>query len=271
MEPGGILDGLRLASTAGIVELSTLEEDLLGEQLCGERELELAEDDERSIGEAIAAQLEQVDLVITTGRSATGSGLVDRLRGIGTARIDGIHRLRLADLNSRCHDATAAEARANPLGACRAHTSDVLSEPHSHPQDRSWTLILHAERSIHPERLLEHIERLGVGRARSRGIFHVPNRPDSACLWDGAGGQLCIADLGEWDECAPGRTQQTRLCFVGAGTFDEGAALRENLSNAFADVLTRPQEISDGGLAWLGCVDVLAPWLGDRAPTSSQA
>jgi G3E family GTPase len=74
----------------------------------------------------------------------------------------------------------------------------------AHAGDRSWTLELHTPRPLHPERLLERIEELGAGRLRARGVFWVPNRPDSACLWDGAGGQLAVGDLGPWHAVADG-------------------------------------------------------------------
>jgi G3E family GTPase len=260
--PGGTLARCRLATTFAVADLDTLEDDLLGAELCGERGLELAEDDERSVGEALAAQLEQVDLVVTTGTCATGSGLVDRLRGPGTRRLDGLHGLRAADLAAGRHDAVAAERRAHPLSAPGAMTA----RPEVRAADRSWTLVLTAARPLHPERLLDRVEDLGTGPVRARGVFRVANRPDSACLWDGAGGQTCLADLGTWDQVAAGAEPTTRLCVIGAGDPADADRLRRGIVTAFDAVVTTPQEIADGGLAWLGAHDVLAPWLGDRTP-----
>ncbi len=95
------------------------EHDLLDDDLVSERGVGLTEDDQRAVGEVLAAQLEHADLVVTTGdpvAATTGSGLVDRLRGVGTRRIDGLHALAAADLAGRTHDAGAGERRAHPLG-----------------------------------------------------------------------------------------------------------------------------------------------------------
>jgi hypothetical protein len=62
-EPDGELAHLRLASTVAVVDLDALPTDLLGDDLVDERGIALTEDDERPVGEALAAQLEQVDLV----------------------------------------------------------------------------------------------------------------------------------------------------------------------------------------------------------------
>ncbi len=263
--PDGALAGCRLATTVAVTDLDAVEADLLGDTLCGERGLELADDDERPIGEASAAQLEQADLVVTTGASATGSGLVDRLRGVGTRRIDGLHGLNAHDLAAGRHDRAAAERRAHPLGARGGEGVGGAGPRVGRLGDRSWTLVLESPRPFAPERLLRNVEGLGTGPIRARGIFRVANRPDSACLWDSAGGQTCIADLGPWDLAAAGAAPQTRICIVGAGDEKEARALRERIVEAFFDALVTEVEAADGGLQWLGRADVLSPWLGDRS------
>jgi G3E family GTPase len=258
--PGGMLAGSRLATTLAITDLDTLEDDLLDDTLCSERGLELADDDGRSLGEALAAQLEQVDLVVTTGESPTGRGLVDRLRGAATRRLDGMHALGAAD----GHDAVVAERRAHPLAARGARATDATPSSTHPAHDRSWTLVLQSARPFHPDRLLERIEDLGTGPVRARGVFRVVNRPDSACLWDSAGGQTCIADLGTWDQIASGATPRTRICVVGAGDRKDAETLRRRITAAFDAAVATLDEVSDGGLAWLGAPDALEPWLGDR-------
>ncbi|GMA24153.1 cobalamin biosynthesis protein CobW [Luteimicrobium album] len=249
---GGELRRARLASVACVAEAARLEHDLLDDDTLEERSLALHADDDRSLGEAIAAQLEHADLVVLAepvGEDATraevrGSQLVDHLRGPGTARIDGLTHLTSSTLASLRHDARAAEHRSDPLHAhVRPGQGDV------------WSLELASDRPFHPERLVEQIEQLGAGRIRGRGVFWVPNRPDTVCVWDGAGGQLHVGTNGRWGR----RARRTRLVLTGVG--DE----RPALAQAFDDVLATPAEAADGGLAWLGRDDVLAPWLGDRA------
>jgi G3E family GTPase len=271
--PDDVLAGLRLATVVAIADVDTLEHDLLEDDLVDERGIALTADDQRAVGEVLAAQLEHADLVVTTGdvaASATGSGLVDRLRGAGTRRLDGLHALDAADLARGHHDAAAGERRAHPLRARGAgRPADVVR----HAGDRSWTLELRSSRPFDPERLLRRIEDLGTGRLRSRGVFHVANRPDSLCAWDGAGGQLCIGELGTWDDATTAEREavrpHTRIVVVGSTAPGRGQQpdddARDLLLAAFRDVLATPDELADGGLRWLGRDDVLAPWLGARS------
>lgn len=298
--PGGVLDGLRLATVLTVVDLAAVETDLLDDDLLAERGLALTPTDHRSVGEVLAAQVEHADLVVTTGAppapdlaaspataatlgspgssvppstpddatsprghaavhaawdrrrasARTGSGLVDRLRADASTRVDGLERLRFADLSAASHDATVAERRAHPLGVRAAVGQDDATG--------TWTLELASDLPFDPERLLHQVRRLGTGRLRSRGVFWVPNRPDSMCAWDGAGGQLSIGAVGTWDDTAP----RTRLVVTGAA---DSADDRAGLVAAFDEILATREEVADGGLRWLGREDVLAPWLGERS------
>ncbi|GAA4689127.1 GTPase, G3E family [Promicromonospora umidemergens] len=253
-EPGGALDHTRVATSFTIVDVDTLHQDLFGDDTLVERGLELTADDERSVGEALAAQIEQADLVVVCGSeqlSATTSGLLDRLRGAGTRRVDGLHALSAADLAAATHSPAHAERRAHPLGA------RVVKGPGSSPDDRSWTLELRSSLPFHPERLLDHIEELSTGGLRARGVFHVADRPGLACLWDGAGGQLAVADLGPWSEVCAGTKPHTRIVVVGV------ADDRQRLREAFHAALCTPEEVA-AGVEWLWREDHLAPWLGAR-------
>jgi G3E family GTPase len=276
--PGGALAHTRVATSFAVVDVDTLQQDLFGDDTLVERGLELTADDERSVGEALAAQIEQADLVVTSSSlaeapavegsslvatpSATTSGLLDRLRGAGTRRVDGLHALTAADLSSATHSPARAERRAHPLGA------PVISGAGAVPEDRSWTLELRSPLPFHPERLLDQIEELSAGGLRARGVFHVADRPGLACLWDGAGGQLAVADLGPWSEVCAGTAPHTRIVVVGvADDRGSGAGLhddRQRLREAFHAALCTPQELADG-VEWLWREDHLAPWLGARS------
>jgi G3E family GTPase len=279
-EPGGVLDHTRVATSLTVVDIDTLQQDLFGDETLAERGLELTDDDERSVGEALAAQIEQADLVVTSSTSAapsspvepvetpsaetwsaTSSGLLDRLRGAGTRRVDGLHALSASDLAAATHSPARAERRAHPLGAV------VISGPGGVPGDRSWTLELRSSLPFHPERLLDQIEELSAGGLRARGVFHVADRPGLACLWDGAGGQLAFGDLGPWSEVCAGTVPHTRIVVVGVaddrGT-DTAQDDRRRLLEAFQVALCTPDELA-AGVEWLWREDHLAPWLGARS------
>lgn len=265
--PGRALAHTRVATSFAVIGADTLQQDLFGDDTLLERGLELTAEDERSVGEALAAQIEQADLVVTsagpveTSLSATTSGLLDRLRGAGTRRVDGLHALSAAELAAARHSPERAERRAHPFGAV------AMTGPDGVPGDRSWTLELRSPLPFHPERLLERIEDLSSGGLRARGVFHVADRPGLACLWDGAGGQLAVADLGPWSEVCAGTAPHTRIVVVGVaddrgtgGVHDERQQLRE----AFRAALCTPEELADG-VGWLWREDHLAPWLGARS------
>ncbi|QJW34947.1 GTP-binding protein [Cellulosimicrobium protaetiae] len=265
--PGNELQRLRLATAVCVVDLDTLEHDLLDDDGVDGRGVGLTEDDQRAVGEVLAAQLEHADLVVTTGEPSdapTGSTLVDRVRGTDSLRLDGLHALTAGHLARRTHDPVAGERRAHPLGV-----RGPLRHRLRVPGDRSWTIELRSSRPFDPERLLRRIEDLGTGRVRARGVFHVANRPDSLCAWDGAGGQLCIGTLGTWqdatDDIGLPVEPRTRIVVVGATDTDGDDDERGRILAAFRDVLATPDELADGGLRWLGRTDVLAPWLGARS------
>lgn len=252
MEPGGACETLRLAAVCAVVDLDTAEDDLLGIDSLAERDLALADDDERSVAEALAAQLAHADVVVTCGgrlatttpdtRELRARELVDHLRAADSWCLDGVHELSVERLVAVHHDPCAGEQRCDPRHV------------HVRPSEgQVWTIELVSRRPLHPERLLARIEELGTGPVRSRGVFWLPTRPDSMCHWDGAGGQLYIREGGTWDE----REALTRLVFTGVDPWE-----RERIQRVFHDVLAREDEVADGGLAWLGSEDVLAPWLG---------
>jgi G3E family GTPase len=251
---GGGLRGIRLASVLSAVDRETFEDDLLGDDLLDERDLGLTDDDERSVGEAVAAQVGHADVVLVAGEDRAGargdlvaSDLIDHVRATGSRRLDGLHALDVDELFRGEHDVDAAERRLDPR-----HASAVPDAPTEHGV---WTLELHSDRPLHPERLVSQVARLGQGRLRSRGHFWVPSRPDSVCLWDGAGGQLSLGALGRWD----GATPQTHLVVTGVDD------VRDELRAAFDEILLTPQELQAGLHRWLGRADVLEPWLGERS------
>ncbi len=251
MRAGEPLAGLRLADTVTTVDLAAFEHDLLGDDLLDERGLALTDDDRRSVGEAVAAQVAHADVVLVTGDTHThpiASDLLDHVRAADARRVDGRLGVRLVDLVAHEHRPVVAERRLDP-----AFVAPVPGAPTQHGV---WTIDLHTDRPLHPERLLHDVQRLGSPPVRARGRFFVPSRPDTLCVWDGAGGQLSIGAAGPWGR----RTPDTRLVITGTG--DEAPALRE----AFADLVLSDAETTRGWGAWLGRPDVLAPWLGERSP-----
>lgn len=241
-------DRWHLAAAVTAVDLGDVQEDLLGDDTLGERGLQWAAGDARSVGEALAAQIEYADTLVLEGDpSGPGGELVEHLRAPEQRCVTGIYELAAAELLGRTLD--------HQLGLRRRDARYV--EPYGGPVEHgTWTLDLSSERPFHPDRLLENIEQLGSGRLRGRGHFWVPDRPDSICQWDGAGGQVSIGAV--W--LAGRDLPTTRLVVTGIDPGD-----RDRVREAFGRSLLTEQEWAAGLEPWFGVEDLLVPWLGARS------
>ncbi|WP_162450914.1 GTP-binding protein [Phytoactinopolyspora mesophila] len=239
---------LRIASVVTVADLTTLEDDLLGDDLLADRGYELAPGDDRAVAEALAHQIEYADVIITPDRNARGHDLLDHIRSRESQHWSGLHGINGTWLFGQHHDPMRSALRNDPRNI---EPALVASEPGG----PTWTLDLHSSRPFHPARLMASIERLASGRIRSRGRFWLPTRPDALCIWDGAGGQLAIGDGGTWVGTKP----STRLVITGTGNE------RSRLRNAFTDILLTPAEMSSGLSRWAGIDDGFDPWLGGQA------
>ncbi|MGY5765834.1 GTP-binding protein [Brachybacterium sp. DNPG3] len=243
----------RTARTVAVLSAATALHDLLGDDTLAERRLEVAPEDSRSVGEALAAQIEYADLLVVAG--ADGSG------GEGSeAGLELVEHLRADDqLLAPClHSLDASQVVDAPVG----HVAGLVRRdprsvrPHGGPSEHgTWTLDLASERPFHPQRLLENVEDLGAGRLRGRGRFWLPDRPDAICQWDGAGGQASIGSIAEAGRDLP----TTRIVVTGVDPADA-----PRVRDAFARCLLTEEEWAEGLAPWLGAEDVLAPWLGAR-------
>ncbi|MGP9844877.1 CobW family GTP-binding protein [Brachybacterium sp. 107] len=243
-------DRWHLAGAAAVLSSDSALDDLLGDATLAERGVQWADGDQRSVGEALAAQIEYSDLLVVDGDPRSeGAELLEHLRApdqilaagpheVGLDQVLGGHLDHLVGLRRR--DMRYVE----PYGGLTAHGT--------------WTLDLTSRRPFHPQRLLENIEDLGSGKLRSRGRFWVPDRPDSICQWDGAGGQVSVGAV--WK--AGLELPTTRLVVTGVDPAD-----RERVRGAFGRSLLTADEWSDGLAPWLGAEDHLAPWLGARDAT----
>ena len=236
--------GVRLAGLVTVVDLDTVVEDVFGDALLDDRRLALADDDRRSVGEALVTQLRHADLVTCHGAETlrgTGRSVVEHLRGSGSAAVTADDRVDL--FAARYHPAVS-EGRLDPLQVARAAVAD---------SDAVWSLDLHSPRPFHPERLMDVIETLGAADLCSRGRFALPGRPGAVYGWDGAGGQLSIGDT----ELRAAR-DSTRLVYTGIG--DHGR--REQLTRTFRRALLTDTEFRTVD-RFFGRDDGFDPWLGE--------
>lgn len=249
---GAELRGAHLSTVTALVDADRAREDLLGDDTLAERGLCWAAGDARSVGEALAAQIEYADIIVAAGeRGSPGAELVEHLRGADQLLVPELHDVSgELLLGGQEHDVTAAARRVDPRSV----------QPGGGPTEHgTWTLDLVSERPFHPERFLAHLELLGGGALRGRGRFWLPTRPHSICQWDGAGGQVSVGVIGEVRTELP----STRLVVTGIGDQD-----RHRVMRAFAASLLDDAEWQRGLLPWLGRDDGMSPWLGEHSAAS---
>ncbi len=151
-------DGVRVRATVAAVDAHRFEWDLLGNDLLAERDLAFTPEDRRSVGEALARQVESADVLALDGDlGRRASVLLDHLVG-GEPRRVGLLDLQPADVLDPATPFSwigrGDPARARPTGA--AADCGI------------WTVDLQSWRPFHPHRLREQLERLGTGPLRAR-------------------------------------------------------------------------------------------------------
>ncbi|MDE0572862.1 GTP-binding protein [Demequina sp. B12] len=236
----GLLPRAAYGTTIAAFDAETFAADATSDDWLEDRGWSLHEDDDRVVAEAVAPIVTSSDTIALVGDKPLDEhtlALADHLRGDGSrvvpCSLDDLPALALPATAGRTRDCLE---RANPFTPCRRT-----------PVDRAgvWTVRLTSTHGFHPERLREHVAHLAGSATRVRGHFWVTSRPDSACVWDSAAGQVYVGEHGTWGP----RTPRTEL--IVTGTSD----CRDTIADAFSRSLARPgEEPSD---------DVLADWLGE--------
>lgn len=221
-------------------------DDLLGDDLVGDRDLGTLTADRRGLGELLASLVEHADVVALFGRTPDSAlELVRHLARPGAIVTREWPQMPAAQLLSGVHDDHASEA----------WVAEVHRGPNREGEGHHvWSLELTASRPLHPDRLLAHLDVLGGGPFRTRGCFWLATRPETICAWDGAGGQLSVGVAGSWARSTP----LTRILITGLRDDDT----RDDLRDVFSRCLLTDDEMSERGPAWETDTDGLEPWLG---------
>lgn len=262
--------GFRVAGVVVGLEGESVRADLVGDDLLAERGLATSAADRRGIAEVVSSLIEYADVVTVFGEpDGLDLGLVDALARPGALVLTDWPGLHARDLLHGIHDHAASEAWVDEVrreAVTPSRTPGV------------WTLDLASPRPLHPGRLRAQIAALALGGHRSRGCFHLANRPGVVCGWAGAGDALSIGRVGEWGGEEPiTRIVVHGLVDEGQDAVDEGkgavdvdevvADRKLAIQRAFeAAVLTDdelrvgvPRESEEDGFeAWLGPIDTAA-------------
>lgn len=151
-------------------------------------------DDERTLAEALARQIEYAGALATAeGAGAAVPAAMAMLRQLRPAApIVGLGAGRLPQAARAGFDLSAAAARVDPA---------VAQLPVEAEQDGVSTLVWRERRPLHPVRLYNALEQLVPAAQRSRGRFWLANRPEVMLGWDSAGASLTVEDCGPWLAC----------------------------------------------------------------------
>lgn len=236
-----------VASVVATFEGAGLGDVLLGDELLADTDVPTLPSEDRGLAEVAVPILEYADLVVVRGdRDPVGHDAVRALARPGA--------LVLRDGSEI--DARILQQGVHHHGSTEAWVSDVRRGPVPTPQtEQVWTMELTADRPMHPRRLEQRFEDLGVGSHRARGCLWVATRPGDVIGWDGAGGQHRLGAVATWSAA----TGPMSRVFV-TGRHDDDR--RRSIRRAFRDCLLNDTELTRLGSLWEQHQDGLEPWLG---------
>lgn len=189
---------LRLAAVLTAVSAHRLVEDLACSDFLDERALAVADEDDRTIAEVLAHQVEY-PAALTVDGSVADPGEIARAEAL-LAQLNPAAALlplecgSLAALADGTFDVQAAAARtdlatATPLDSCAVGEVRTVTWRRSRP--------------LHPGRLHAVLDDVVATSLRSRGRFWLANRPDTMLVWDAAGATLSLESAGPWLAALP--------------------------------------------------------------------
>lgn len=155
-------------------------------------------DDERTVAESLACQVEYANVVAighepgledSAGLRA-GEAMLRQLHPTAARARLGSGELSRAVLSG--FDIASAAHRVNPALALLPQQAD---------HDGVTTLLWRQRAPLHPVRFYDALEQLVPAAQRSRGRFWLANRPDLMLAWDAAGASLTVEDCGPWLAC----------------------------------------------------------------------
>lgn len=238
-------DDLTVRGVIAALDGATLVDDLTSDDTLGEHGVATFAGDDRGVAETLAGLVEYADAVQVLGStSAAGADLIDALKRPTALVTHDWDDLPAHLLLQGIHEHVAAEKW---VAEVRHQQLPALETEHV------WSLDLHTDRPLDPDRFAEALNSLCVGRHRIRGCVWLPTRSQTVCVLDGAAGQVRLGAHGPW-----GGRPTTRLTLVGLHDDAEPA----ELSRAFDDCALTDEELAERGAHWEVFSDGLEPWLG---------
>jgi G3E family GTPase len=186
-------DRLRLTTVATAVDLAHLTADLGSNDDLSDRELDIAQDDSRTVAEVLNRQVEYTNAIVLHG---SGSDLHARslLAQLNPAAVVVRSGSQLQGFLGGRFDPEAAHARINPAWAQYADRAEEQGV-----RTVTWT----RTRPMHPERLSDALEEIVAMSLRGRGRFWLASQPDTLLVWDSHQDLLMVENGGPWMAALP--------------------------------------------------------------------
>jgi G3E family GTPase len=191
---------IEIVGVVTAVDPARLIPDLSQGDLLLEHGLHTSPDDERTVAESLAVQVEYAGVLAISGEpgldepagARPGTAMLRQLNPAARIVRLGTGEFRAAALSG--FDVRAAAVRVSPALALL---------PYSGEADGIASLVWERRRPLHPARLYAALDQLVPAAQRSRGRFWLANRPGMMLGWDAAGGSLAVDDCGPWLACLP--------------------------------------------------------------------
>jgi len=276
-----VSEAVRFDSYITVVDAQHLLDDLASADDLRHRDLHAAEEDNRSVPDVVARQIEFADTVVLWGSSkvdgfelARASVLLERLAPWAThLTVDGGRRLDCTDLASRLRHTGRHNPRV-PGMLGRAMEGYPIAVHSPEPDCGVVSVLFETRRPFHPGRLNDALETLASETLRGRGQLWIASQPDIAVAFELTGGGVGMGSLGywlaalpaeRWEEATPERRvaanlgwdpffgdRRTALAFVGLNF------AADNLSGLLDECLLTDAEIADGFAGWAALPDPFA-------------
>jgi G3E family GTPase len=191
---------IEIAGVVTAADPARLIPDLSQGDLLFEHGLHTSPDDERTLAESLAVQVEYAGVLAVSADPGPDEPIGTRpgtamLRQLNpAARIVRLGTSEFCDAAQSGFDVRAAAHRVSPALALL---------PPSGEEDGVASLVWERRRPLHPARLYAALDQLVPAAQRSRGRFWLANRPGMMLGWDAAGGSLAVDDCGPWLACLP--------------------------------------------------------------------
>jgi G3E family GTPase len=293
VDGAAVTDVVRFDSYVTVVEAAGFLNDLSSTDDLRHRGLHAADNDNRSVADVLARQVEYADTIVVWGHPARD--------GFDDAQLNALlHRLapwaahvRVGD--TATVDCTGLAGRLRHTGRHDPQTPGMLARAmegfsigvHDPAGDcGAVSVLFRARRPFHPQRLHDALEDLTTEALRGRGQLWIASQPDVVIGWESAGGGINLGSLGHclaalpadrWDEATALRRMAadldwdpyygdrlTALAFIGLRL--DADAITETLT---ACLLT-DAELADGFDAWTAMPDPFDGFFALRDDTTEE-